>query len=125
MDPMSRIDANVATQIGDHVRPTNSVVDRQQQNQQAQIQQAQVAADGQKAVGAEHLYAAAAQLKQVVETASARRLSMDIDQDSEQAFMRVTDLNTGEVIKQIPSKEVMELHARLRDFIGMFIDKTA
>jgi flagellar protein FlaG len=122
---MSRIDANLATQIGDHVRPTNSVVDRQNQQQQAQIQQAQVTANGQTQVNADHLHAAAAQLKQVVEAASSRRLSMDIDHDSDQAFMRVTDLHTGEVIKQIPSKEVMELHARLRDFIGMFIDKTA
>lgn len=122
---MSRIDANLATQIGDHVRPTNSVVDRQNQQQQAQIQQAQVTANGQTPVNADHLHAAAAQLKQVVEAASSRRLSMDIDHDSDQAFMRVTDLHTGEVIKQIPSKEVMELHARLRDFIGMFIDKTA
>lgn len=122
---MSRIDANVATQIADHVRPGNTVVDRQHQQQQAQVQQGQAAASGDKAVGADHLYAAAAQLKQVVEAASSRRLSMDIDQDSEQAFMRVTDLQTGEVIKQIPTKEVLELHARLRDFIGMFIDKTA
>lgn len=122
---MSRIDANVATQIADHVRPGNTVVDRQQQQQQALVQQGQAAVAGDKVVGADHLYAAAAQLKQVVEAASSRRLSMDIDQDSEQAFMRVTDLQTGEVIKQIPSKEVLELHARLRDFIGMFIDKTA
>lgn len=123
---MSRIDANIATQVGDHVRPTNTVVDRQNQQQQALVQQGQAAAaGGQVPVNADHLHAAAAQLKQVVEAASSRRLSMDIDHDSEQAFMRVTDLHTGEVIKQIPSKEVLELHARLRDFIGMFIDKTA
>ena len=123
---MSRIDANIATQVGDLVRPTNTVVDRQNQQQQALVLQGQAAAtSGQVPVGADSLHAAAAQLKQVVEAASSRRLSMDIDHDSEQAFMRVTDLHTGEVIKQIPSKEVLELHARLRDFIGMFIDLPA
>ncbi len=121
---MSRIDAQIATQVGDYIRPANTA-DRQAQVQVAQTQQGQAAANGQLPVSSDHLHAAAAQLKQVVEAASSRRLSMDIDHDSDQAFMRVTDQQTGEVIKQIPSKEVMELHARLQDFIGMFIDKTA
>jgi flagellar protein FlaG len=122
---MSRIDAQVATQMGDLIRPAAANADRQTQAQNAQVKQAQAVAQGQQPVTADHLHAAAAQLKQVVEAASARRLSMDIDHESDQAFMRVTDLQTGEVIKQIPSEEVLELHARLQDFIGMFIDKTA
>ena len=122
---MSRIDAQVATQMADIIRPPTTAVDRHSQTQVAQVHQAQAAAAGQVPVGADHLHAAAAQLKQVIEAASSRRLSMDIDQDSDRAFMRVTDLQTGEVIKQIPTKEVLELHARLQDFIGMFIDKTA
>ena len=122
---MSRIDAQIATQVSDHTRPLTSAADRQSQNQVAQVQAGQAAANGQVPVKANHVQAAAAQLKQVIEAASSRRLSMDIDQDSDQAFMRVTDSQTGEVIKQIPTKEIMELHARLQDFIGMFINKTA
>jgi flagellar protein FlaG len=122
---MSRIDAQIATQMSDFFRPPTAAVDRQAQVQVAQVQGGQAAAAGRVPVSADHLHAAAAQLKQVIEAASSRRLSMDIDHDSDQAFMRVTDLQTGEVIKQIPTKEIMELHARLQDFIGMFIDKSA
>lgn len=122
---MSRIDAQIATQVGDYVRPPTTAADRQSQAQVAQVQAGQAAAKGQLPVNADHVQAAAAQLKQVIEAASSRRLSMDFDHESDQAFMRVTDLQTGEVIKQIPTKEVLELHARLQDFIGMFIDKTA
>jgi len=122
---MSRIVAQIATQMGDLIRPPTAAADRQSQAQVAKIQGGQAAAAGHLPVSADHLHAAAAQLKQVIEVASSRRLSMDIDHESDQAFMRVTDLQTGEVIKQIPTKEMMELHARLQDFIGMFIDKTA
>lgn len=122
---MSRIDAQIATQVSDLVRPQATTASRQTQAQVAQVQGGQAVAAGQAPVSADHLHAAAAQLKQVIEAASSRRLSMDIDRDSDQAFMRITDLQTGEMIKQIPTKEIMELHARLQDFIGMFIDKQA
>ena len=122
---MSRIDAIIATQIGDAVRPPSAAIDRQLQTQAAQAQKGQDAAAGTKPVTAEQLHSAASQLKQVIEAASSHRLSLDIDPDSNQTFMRVRDSQTGETIKQIPSKEVLELHARLKDFIGLFIDKKA
>ena len=122
---MSRIEANIATQIGDLIRPQSIAADRPLQSQAAQTQQNKAVAAGEKPVNSEHFYAVASQLKQVIEAASSHRLSMDIDQDTEQTFMRVTDTKTGETIKQIPSKELLELHARLQDFIGLFIDKKA
>ena len=122
---MSRIEATIATQIGDLIRPQSIAVDRQLQTQAAQAKQDQAAAAGSQPVSAEHVQSAAAQLKQVIEAASSHRLSLDFDQDSDQTFMRVSDSKTGEVIKQIPSKEILELHARLKDFIGLFVDKKA
>lgn len=120
---MSRIEANIATQLGDLVRSPSAASNRQLQNQTAQAQQDQEVAAGSQPVSAEHLYSAAAQIKQVIEAASSHRLSLDIDPDSDQTFMRVSDTRTGEVIKQIPSKEMMELHNRLQDFIGLFINR--
>ena len=122
---MSRIEANIATQIGDLIRPQSTAADRPLQTQAAQTQQNKAVATGEKPVSAESFYVAASQLKQVIEAASSHRLSMDIDQDTEQVFMRVTDTKTGEMIKQIPSKELLELHARLQDFIGLFLDRKA
>lgn len=122
---MSRIDSNIATQIGDGIRPPHSVADRQSQAQVAQLKQLNHTDAAEDAPSADDARAAAAQLKQVVEAASSHRLSLDIDPDSDQAFMRVTDVATGEVVKQIPTKEVLSLHARLQEFVGMLLDKTA
>lgn len=35
----------------------------------------------------------------------------------------IQDENTGEVVKQIPSKEVIALRASLKEMIGVFLDK--
>ncbi len=123
---MSRIDAILAPQIGDLVRPQSLAVDRQTQNQAAQSKEDEDSVtNSSQPVSAEHVRSAAAQLKQVIEAASSQRLSLDIDKDTDQTFMRVTDTRTGEVIKQIPSKEMLQLHARLQAFIGLFIDRKA
>jgi flagellar protein FlaG len=122
---MSRIDANIATQIGDAVRPPHTVADRQSQVLTAQVQEAKAASAGEVPMSSEDMHVAAAQLKQVIEVASGKRLSLNIDAESEQAFMQVIDLNSGEIIKQIPSKEVRMLHARLQEFVGMLLDKHA
>jgi flagellar protein FlaG len=119
---MSRIDSSIATQVGDVIRPSHTIADRQNQTQAAQLLQADASAD---APAADAVYNAAAQIKQVIEAGSSRRLSTDIDPDSKEVYMKITDPSTGEVIKQIPSKEVLSLHARLQKFVGLLLDKTA
>jgi flagellar protein FlaG len=122
---MSRIENNLATQIGDVIRPQHTAADRHLQVQAAQAQQLQSPDAADDAPKATDLRAAAAQLKQIVETASSRRLSLKIDPNSDQAYMSVTDMATGEVVKQIPTKEVRLLHARLQEFVGLLLDKEA
>jgi uncharacterized FlaG/YvyC family protein len=122
---MSRIDTHIATQIGDSVRPPHTTIDRQSQVQTANTQSARAAEAGGTTLSSTDMHAAAAQIKQVIEAASGQRLSLNIDAESEEAFMQVTDLHTGEVIKQIPTKEVRSLHARLREFVGVLLDKQA
>lgn len=122
---MSRIDSSIATQVGDIIRPSHTVADRQNQTQAAQLLRASANDASADAPSADSVYSAAAQIKQVIEVGSSRRLSMDIDPDSKEAYMKITDPSTGEVIKQIPSEEILSLHARLQKFVGMLLDKTA
>lgn len=61
---------------------------------------------------------------------SARMLRFTTDEASGRAVIKVTDKQTGDVIRQIPSDEVLELAKRIKDLqddvgkaIGMLIDK--
>jgi flagellar protein FlaG len=119
---MSRIDAVVATQIGEISRPPQVGNDIQQQSQQALVTLGN--AEG-AAVSSEDFRAVASQLRQVIEAASGRRLRFDVDDESKISYVKITDQATGDVIKQIPSQEVLDLHARLDELIGLFINKLA
>jgi flagellar protein FlaG len=102
--------------------------------QAAQVGQAQAEAASQLAsaepdpgtsVSSQDPRAIAAQVKQVVETSSAHQLSMNIDPDNKELYMQVTDANTGEVIAQIPTKEMRDLHQRLQSTAGLLLNKKA
>jgi flagellar protein FlaG len=121
---MSRIEANVATQLADVSRP--------QQTRKDQVErQADTVSDRNKggeeqsplAVQAEDVRSAAEQMKQVVEAASGRNLAFDIFEDTKQLFVRIRDQDSGEEIKQIPAEEVLELQARVQEILGLFVDE--
>ncbi len=119
---MSRIDAIVATQIADIARPAQAGQERSQQAQTAQVQSLnQTSAP----VTADAVRAAAAQLKQVVESASSRRLAFEVDDETGTLFVQVRDMSTGEVIKQMPSEEILAMRERLDAIVGMFLDEEA
>jgi len=119
---MSRIDAIVATQVADIARPAQTGQERTQQSQAVQIQ-SQNQPTG--PVTADAVRAAAAQLKQVVESASSRRLAFEVHEDTGTLFVQIRDMNTGEVIKQMPSEEILEMRERLDAIVGMFLDEKA
>jgi flagellar protein FlaG len=52
-----------------------------------------------------------------------KRLSFEYNEKTKRLIMRVTDPNTNEVVRQIPSKEMMRLLENIHDMIGMFIDE--
>jgi flagellar protein FlaG len=120
---MSRIEATVATQIADANRPLQSSSDRSSQQQATQVAKVHQAPEA--PIAADDVRAAAARLKQVVEAASSRKLSFSIDHDSGELFVQVKDMATGEVIRQIPSKEVMSMHQRLDEMMGILLDREA
>ena len=123
---MSRIEANVATQLGDVSRPQQAAHDAQQTkvDDLAQRNQSPESLAG-SAVSADEVRSAAEQLKQVVEVASGRNLAFDIDDDTKELFVRVHDQESGEEIKQIPAEDVLDLRARIEEILGMFVDEKA
>ncbi|WP_019027002.1 flagellar protein FlaG [Colwellia piezophila] len=51
-----------------------------------------------------------------------RGLVFSVDKDSGRDVIKVIDKNSGELIKQFPSEEVLTLVAKLSEMVGGFID---
>ncbi len=50
------------------------------------------------------------------------RVSFEFNSKTKRLIMRVTDPDTNEVVRQIPSREMIRLLENIHDLIGMFID---
>ncbi len=122
---MSRIEATVATQVGDASRPRQAVRDGQLQAEQARALQVNSENPGGESIRADDLRAVTQQLKQVIEAASGRSLDFSVDDETKLSYVTVRDLKTGEVIRQIPSQEMRSLKKRIDDMIGLLFDKKA
>lgn len=126
---MSRIDAQVATQVSDFTRPQQTVLDQQAQVAAARRRTSEVRPDdaltlGEDAPKSDDVRAAADHIRQVVEAASGKQLSFTVDDSGKDLVVQVSDAK-GIVIRQIPSKEVLELRQRIDELVGAFIDKKA
>lgn len=53
-----------------------------------------------------------------------RDLSIRVDHDSEQVVVKVLSRETGEVIREIPSEEVLRLAARMEEMAGVFLNES-
>ncbi|MBC8317234.1 MAG: flagellar protein FlaG [Desulfobulbaceae bacterium] len=53
------------------------------------------------------------------------KLGFSIHEETDDIVIKVTDRESGDVIRQIPSEEVMELRARLDELVGIIFDKKA
>jgi flagellar protein FlaG len=51
-------------------------------------------------------------------------LSFQIHEDTEKMMVKVVDLNTDEVIKELPPEEMLDLQARIHEMVGILIDET-
>ena len=126
---MSRIDAQVATQVSDATRPVQASRDQQLQVAAARLRSSSATPDdavfaSDDAPNADEVRAAAAQIKQVIETASGRQLSFGVDDTGKTLLVRVMTEH-GEVIRQIPSKEILELQQRIHALVGALFDEQA
>lgn len=126
---MSRIDAQVATQVSDVTRPVHVSREQQLQVAAARLRSASAMPDdavlaNEEAPNADEVRAAAVQIKQVIETASGRQLSFGVDDTGKTLLVKVMTPQ-GEVIRQIPSKEILELRERINALVGALFDEQA
>ncbi len=51
------------------------------------------------------------------------RLSFQLHEGSERMMVRVINEETGDVIKEIPPKEILDTVARIMEFVGLLLDR--
>jgi flagellar protein FlaG len=52
------------------------------------------------------------------------RLGFQVHEDSGQLFVQVVDRETGEVIRESPPEEFLDLVVRMKEMVGVFLDET-
>lgn len=82
-------------------------------------------------ISAEQIDTAVSEISEFVQ-ANNRQLNFSIDEGSQKQVVKVTDSVSGEVIRQIPSEEILALSDRLRDLhtdvgtaVGVLFNKQA
>ena len=74
----------------------------------------------------EKLKAALADLQSKVQSAAPDlQLSFSVDKDTDRPVVKVVDARTNEVIRQIPSKEILQLDKDIDKLQGLLLDKQA
>ncbi len=69
------------------------------------------------------------QLNDIVDTLNSaaksvnRTVSFSIHEKTKSVIMRFQDSSTHEVVREIPSREMLSLLEHMRDLIGMFVDE--
>jgi flagellar protein FlaG len=76
------------------------------------------------AESAESLRAAVAAINRAAKSLN-NSVELSLDARSGRAIVRVVDTETGQLIRQIPSEEVLELRRALDRIAGMLINQTA
>ncbi len=122
---MSLVNA-ITTQVGDAIRPPQAARDQALQTEAAKANDLQ---DPEKSasqpVSAEDVRAAAQRLKQVVETSSGHQLAFEVDDNSKELVAVIKDSKTGEVLRQIPPKEMLKFEQSYRDWMGLIFNQKA
>ena len=57
--------------------------------------------------------------------AQKKDVSFSVDEESESTVIKIFRTNTGELIKQFPSEEILAMRARIRSNTGWFYDSKA
>jgi flagellar protein FlaG len=56
---------------------------------------------------------------------SAQTLTFEIDEESEGVVVKIIDRDTGEVVRQMPSKEALEMAKAVDKMVGRILNQTA
>ena len=52
-----------------------------------------------------------------------RQLAFELHEETNRHIIRVIDVNTQDVLREIPPEEVLDLVARIEDLVGLLIDE--
>lgn len=53
-----------------------------------------------------------------------RKLQFSINKDINKVVVKVIDINTDTIIREIPSEEIQKLQKRIKEAVGLLFDKT-
>ena len=79
----------------------------------------------QKQPNQEQLQQAVESMKQMIETKAPNSLSFSVDDSTGKTIVKVSDAKTGEMIRQIPSEELLEIARSLDKLQGMLLRQEA
>lgn len=65
----------------------------------------------------------AAELQETLEVFHNVKLKFAIHEASDKVIVIVTDESTGEIIREIPAREILDLSAKMEEMMGMLFDK--
>ena len=110
-----------------------NVKDTERENQSVQAKVVELSAENKEQASSVQrdltIEDAVTQIRDFVQ-ANNRQLNFSIDEGSEKQVVKVTDADSGEVIRQIPSEEVLRLSERLKNLqsevgaaVGVFFNK--
>ena len=51
------------------------------------------------------------------------RVELNFNQDTGRVVAKVTDRTSGEVLRELPSKELQQLFSQMREYLGSFVDE--
>lgn len=91
------------------------------QEQKIEAQKSEVKADAADNLSPEQLEKVAQQLQEFVGEMN-RGLEFLVDKDSGRDVIKVIDKNSGDLVKQFPSEEVLTLVAKLSEMVGGLVD---
>ena len=102
------------------VRSVNPAQEEASQSEQSKVEQtdkvARELADTQDTLNSNsvNIESAVAEISEFVQSTN-RSLSFSIDEQSKRSVVKVTDTDSGDVIRQIPSEEVLALSERIKE----------
>lgn len=53
------------------------------------------------------------------------RIELNFNRDTGRVVAKVTDRSNGEILREIPSKELQNLFSQIRDYLGTFVNEEA
>jgi flagellar protein FlaG len=73
----------------------------------------------------EELQAAIVKVSKEVELRAPQELTFSVDQDTGKTIVQITDAKTGELIRQIPPKEMVEIAKSIERMQGLLVSRQA